>query len=67
MYINGGKILNGGSVNSQNDHRIAMALAIAGLIAETDVYIEDAESVNKSFPEFFILLQNCGGKVTLNT
>jgi 3-phosphoshikimate 1-carboxyvinyltransferase len=67
MYINGGQILNGGIVNSQNDHRIAMALAIAGLIAETDVYIEDAESVNKSFPEFFILLQNCGGKVTLNT
>jgi 3-phosphoshikimate 1-carboxyvinyltransferase len=67
MVINGGKKLNGGIVNSQHDHRIAMALAIAGLIAESEVVIEDAESVNKSFPDFFNLLQNCGGLVTLKT
>jgi 3-phosphoshikimate 1-carboxyvinyltransferase len=67
MFINGGKKLNGGIVNSQCDHRIAMALAIAGLIAESEVIIEDAESVNKSFPDFFNLFQKCGGIVTLKT
>ena len=67
MIINGGKKLNGGIVNSQHDHRIAMALAVAGLITTSEVVIEDAESVNKSFPNFFKLLQNCGGVVTLKT
>jgi 3-phosphoshikimate 1-carboxyvinyltransferase len=67
MIIKGGKKLNGGIVNSQHDHRIAMALAVAGLMATSEVVIEDAESVNKSFPDFFNLLQNCGGLVTLKT
>ncbi len=67
MIINGVKKLNGGVVNSQHDHRIAMALAVAGLITTSEVVIEDAESVNKSFPNFFKLLQNCGGVVTLKT
>jgi len=67
MFINGGKKLNGGVVNSQHDHRIAMALAVAGLMATSEVVIEDAESVNKSFPGFFNLLQNCCGLVTLKT
>ncbi len=67
MIINGGKKLKGGVVNSQHDHRIAMALAIAGLMSSAEVVIEDAESVNKSFPEFFNLLQDCGGTVTLKT
>ncbi len=67
MIINGGKKLNGGIVNSQHDHRIAMALAVAGLMSTSEVVIEDAESVNKSFPDFFNLLQNCGGLVTLKT
>ena len=67
MFINGGEKLKGGIVNSQHDHRIAMALAVAGLITSAEVVIEDAESVNKSFPDFFTLLQNCGGIVTLKT
>jgi 5-enolpyruvylshikimate-3-phosphate synthase len=36
-------------------------------MATSEVVIEDAESVNKSFPDFFNLLQNCGGLVTLKT
>lgn len=67
MIIIGGEKLNGGVVNSQHDHRIAMALAIAGLITSAEVIIEDSESVNKSFPDFFNLLQHCGGLVTLKT
>ena len=52
MKVQGGKILSG-TVESHSDHRIAMALSIAGLAAEGPVTIEGAECVAKSFPDFF--------------
>jgi 3-phosphoshikimate 1-carboxyvinyltransferase len=52
MHITGGKI-TGGSVNSHNDHRIAMALALMSLNAKMPVEIEHYETVNKSYPDFF--------------
>lgn len=52
MKVRGGKI-RGGRVDSHGDHRIAMTLAIAALIAEGPVTIEGAECVAKSFPDFF--------------
>ncbi len=48
-----GNSLNGGKVFSHNDHRIAMACAVAGLTANKPVFIDKAEAVNKSYPEFF--------------
>ena len=48
-----GNPLNGGRVFSHNDHRIAMACAIAGLTASEPVIIDKADAVNKSYPEFF--------------
>ena len=52
MLIEGGKI-KPASVNSHNDHRIAMALAVASLKAESNITITDAQCVNKSYPRFF--------------
>ncbi|MDR3187855.1 MAG: 3-phosphoshikimate 1-carboxyvinyltransferase [Prevotellaceae bacterium] len=52
MLITGGRI-TGGRVSSHNDHRIAMALATAGLRASGTVTIDQAESVEKSYPEFW--------------
>ena len=52
MLIKGSSI-NGGRVFSHNDHRIAMACAVAGLIADGPVIIDKAEAINKSYPEFF--------------
>ncbi len=52
MLIEGGKII-GTNVSSHNDHRIAMALAIAALQAEGEIIIENSEAVGKSWPEFF--------------
>lgn len=52
MFVEGGKP-RGGKVFSHNDHRIAAALAVAGLSAESPTEIEAAESVNKSYPDFF--------------
>lgn len=52
MTIKGGEI-KGGKIHSNNDHRIAMAGAIAALIADGAVEIEHAEAINKSYPSFF--------------
>jgi 3-phosphoshikimate 1-carboxyvinyltransferase len=48
----GGGGLEGGSVSSRGDHRVAMAFAVAGLAAARTVTIEDAESTDVSFPRF---------------
>lgn len=50
--------LRGARVDSFGDHRIAMAFAIAGLLAEGETEIEGAECVDVSFPGFFDVLQN---------
>jgi len=52
MLVKGGKIA-GGTIFSHHDHRIAMAAAVAGLIAEEPVIIQSAECVSKSWPSFF--------------
>ena len=56
--INGPRRLQGARVRSQNDHRIAMALAVAGLLADGQTEIEDAECVNISYPGFFDQLES---------
>ena len=43
------------------DSRVVMSLAMAGLRAEEDVSISDAESVRKSYPDFFEVYQKLGG------
>lgn len=53
FIINGPCALRGASVPSFGDHRIAMAMAVAGLIAEGATTIENAEAVDISYPDFF--------------
>lgn len=62
MVINGKKSLSGGEVNSFNDHRIAMAAAVAAVKCENAVIIRNADAVNKSYPEFFNDYNKLGGK-----
>ncbi len=52
-----GSPLHGGRVQSAGDHRIAMAFAVAGLLADGPVTVEGAESIAISFPEFERILQ----------
>ena len=52
MVIHGGTELHGAACNSYKDHRIAMALAIAGLGALGETIIRDAECVNVTYPRF---------------
>lgn len=53
MRIPGGQKLHGAEIDSFDDHRIAMAFAIAALRADGETTIHGAESVAVSFPEFF--------------
>lgn len=46
-------VIKGGTVESHNDHRIAMALAIAGLCSKEGVHIKNTESVAKSYPNYW--------------
>lgn len=58
MRIKGKGILNGNSINSQGDHRIAMSMVIAGLMAKGKTIIKDTECINTSFPRFNDTLQD---------
>ena len=51
--ILGGRLLKGGEYTSSHDHRMAMALTVASLGADSPVIIDDRECVAKSFPDFF--------------
>ncbi|MBI1741678.1 3-phosphoshikimate 1-carboxyvinyltransferase [Candidatus Acetothermia bacterium] len=55
--IQGPRKLKGARVESYGDHRIVMAFAVAGLIAEGETVIEDAEWAAISFPSFFEKLE----------
>ena len=59
MIIQGGEI-GAGCVHSHDDHRIAMAFAMAALRAKGEVHIEDCDNVNTSFPGFAELAASCG-------
>jgi 3-phosphoshikimate 1-carboxyvinyltransferase len=50
--------LKGARVHSFDDHRIAMAFAVAGLLAEGETEIIDSECAGVSFPEFFDVLKS---------
>lgn len=53
LRIPGRQVLQGAEVSSFGDHRIAMAFAVAGLIAESATTIMDSGCVQISFPTFF--------------
>lgn len=61
MIITGAS-LEGGVVNSHNDHRIAMTCAIASMICSRPVKLVDSEAVNKSYPNFFNDFKKLNGK-----
>ncbi|MBQ2932278.1 MAG: 3-phosphoshikimate 1-carboxyvinyltransferase [Clostridia bacterium] len=62
LVIKGKQTLKGAEVSAHNDHRIAMAAAIAACRCEGDVIIDGAEkAVSKSYPDFFEDYNNLGG------
>lgn len=65
MKVHGGTGVKGADVHSHHDHRIAMAAAVAALRADGPVTIEDAEAIDKSYPEFYVDLRRLGTEVSL--
>lgn len=63
MIIEGVKALKASTVHSRHDHRIAMACAVAALRADGSVLIENAEAINKSYPDFYTDIQKLGAAV----
>ncbi len=63
LIIKGRETLSGGIVNSWNDHRIAMALAIASIKCNEPLIIQESECVKKSYPDFWKDFRKLGGKI----
>ncbi len=57
LVITGPVKLKGAVVKSYGDHRVAMSLAVAGLIAEGETVIEDTDCIETSFPGFESLIK----------
>ena len=65
LWLRGGARLGGGTIESRGDHRIAMAFAIAGLVAESPIEIRDVANVATSFPGFPELARAAGLKIEI--
>jgi 3-phosphoshikimate 1-carboxyvinyltransferase len=65
MLIQGNGLVKGADVHSHHDHRIAMACAVAGLKANSEMVIEEAMAVKKSYPDFYNDLKSLGASVSL--
>jgi len=59
MLVRGGA-LQGGRVDSRGDHRVAMAMAVAGAMSREGVIVEDTDNVATSFPGFVESAQSVG-------
>ena len=57
MMIEGGAKLSGAEVVSHGDHRIAMAMAVAGLVADGETVIGDSDAADVSYPSFWRTLE----------
>jgi 3-phosphoshikimate 1-carboxyvinyltransferase len=57
--------LFGAKVQGHNDHRTVMALALAGIVAQGKTEISTAEAINKTFPEFTLIMKSLGAKIKL--
>lgn len=63
MEIEGVKSFRGAILDSHNDHRVAMSLAMASLKTEGEIKILNAECISKSFPSFWQEFEKLGGNI----
>jgi 3-phosphoshikimate 1-carboxyvinyltransferase len=62
LVIQGGG-LKGAEVDGYGDHRVVMALTVAGLVASGATIISTAEAVSITFPNFFELMKDVGAQI----
>jgi 3-phosphoshikimate 1-carboxyvinyltransferase len=64
LVVHGGEsTLSGASVDGRGDHRLVMALSVAGLVADGETTIAGGEHVDVSFPGFFDVISGLGASV----
>ena len=63
MVVRGGRPLTGTTVNSHDDHRIAMAMTVCGLFAKGEMRVLDGECAAVSFPTFFSVMKSLGANI----
>ncbi len=63
MLIHGPVRLHGARVDCHHDHRLAMALAVAGLVADGETVVQDAGFIDDSFPGFVETMQALGADI----
>lgn len=56
-------IVGGVTVDGHSDHRVLMALAIAGLRSQQGLTLTGVEHISKSYPNFFRQLEQCGARI----
>jgi len=66
LEIEGTNLLKGAKLHGWNDHRIVMALAVAGLIAKGETTIDNAEAIDISFPDFVDTMKRLGSHINVH-
>ena len=64
VYGKGGSVKGGVLIEANMDHRIAMAFLVMGMASEKPIEIDDATTIQTSFPNFYELMLNIGCKLT---
>ena len=67
MVVQGGNLIQGGTIDSHGDHRIAMAFAVAALRAQDEIRILDCANVATSFPNFVSLANHAGLRLSVES
>lgn len=66
MIITGSSNIKGGiTLDSHNDHRIAMSIAIISTVCEKPLILTNADAINKSYPHFFEDFEKIGGQIDI--
>jgi 3-phosphoshikimate 1-carboxyvinyltransferase len=64
FVVHGPTPLTGTAVHSHGDHRLAMALVVAGLIATGETVVDDVTCIADSFPGFEATVASLGGNIS---
>ncbi len=65
LIVHGGSPLRSAHLNGHGDHRIVMALSLAGMMLDGQTVIDTAEAMNITFPTYASLMQSLGGHMSL--
>jgi 3-phosphoshikimate 1-carboxyvinyltransferase len=65
FIIDGREKLAGGKIEPHGDHRLAMALTVAGLNAQRPVNVIEPDIISESFPEFYNIMEGLGANLRI--